>query len=258
MKRLDVMTCYSMSGWNGVTIITWTDGADLEVVSIGENRKSSQRVLRALCGPGVSDPAVVSRFCSTVEMTDNIYICPVHSLSEGSAVPSSDLDVIFGDRDDVGTSKFSQFREADSKHPGDEYGLLARTVGAGNVVLNRIKSSYKTGLFYDSLLATTGTHDYVIMSSNAFDRFFPYVDYRYRSAAMRVPVRFSTPQEIADKYDLASVTVDVLVASDYIPGVVPFIALYNVLTSREVVLATRSFEIEQGLVATKNGIGLIA
>jgi len=227
MRRQDVIDCLILSGFKSYTIIVWADDRGEAIEEFYQASKSSTPNY-CLCGPAVDTPESVAFFCNRIPSGSKVYICPVYNFSWGKDLQLNPAFVSPAERRGGDVSGFRCVYECTGPLEGDCYGQAARRVAAGKRVYNGIRTTLKTGLFYDAVLHRNGTPDFWLVDEHSFHLYFPNIELHIKEAAKCVPVWVRNASEFKQEYDVSGDFLNVMVASDYLIGSKLFMAFYNV------------------------------
>lgn len=189
-----------------------------------------------LCGSAAGDPSMVAEFCRLIP-SRRVYVCPLTDELAAFGVLVMNLP---GERPRRAwlhvpnmESAGDKFVEFDPKMEGDGYGRMADLVRKGVPVLNEMMCGPGLFPFYGKVLTDglQGASVYVVRSQEMAD-FFPSETLSVTYAAMCVPVRVRNTEAFQKASGWRADWVDVVAASDMVPGVSTFMRFYKVMSGR--------------------------
>lgn len=187
-----------------------------------------------LCGKAASNPKTVAEFCAAFP-SRSVYVCPV--VDELAAFGNLVLNV--DDKPRKATLWFpnsepldAPFKEYNPKLKGDGLGRMAHLVRKGLAVYNDMRRGVGIPTFYGNVLhdGRCGDRRFIVRADEV-DKFFPTTPLSAKlNASNTVFVSMVPSAAFRDASGVTSETVDVIVATEYIPELPTFMNFYKVMS----------------------------
>ena len=267
-RILDSMIgCAFMSGWSGIMIVIYSDGIHDEyrvfgrdaggafwqgqVLTQAEVKSISVNIPFCVCGEIVRQPDALAEFCKQ-HPTSRIYACPVinelaaFGVLAGNINRLSHRSGLVWDNTDPLDAEFMPFNP---KLYGDSYGNMASIVAQGSPVVNEIMKSVGVSTFYGRDIHQFWIEGctFIVRIMEAM-KFFPETPISAKNyTATSVPVRMKTSDAFRSVTGYNEPFANVLIATDYIPGLSTFMRFYKSFSGRGVVCSTEHNTVKHGL-----------
>ena len=218
----------------------WTDCHDWKQVI----KHVHPNTLLCVAGYVANDPVAIAELCRT-HPCNTVYVCPlVEELAAFGVLAVNLLDkekprrtslCITNNQDMEG-----QYLEYDHKLDGDGYGKMADVVHRGFAVLNEMMDCPGISPFYGRVLANkSGLPPVFIIRSDSIGRYFPHEPLSTTHyAATSVPVEVENTRSFMEQSKCNAPKVNIVVSSDYIPGLPVFMNFYKVMSGNDCVGTT--------------------
>lgn len=262
-----MMGCAFMSGWSGKMIVLYSNGIDYEyrvfsrefggafwkgpIMTQEEANIIGESLPFCVCGEIVRQPEKLFDFCNQ-HPTSRVYVC--HVIKELAAFGAlagkinklpHRAGLVWDNTDTLDAESIS----FNPKLYGDSYGNMALQVSQGRIVCNDIMKSVGLSSFYGKDIHTCWTKGciFIVRIAEA-NKFFPETPISAKNyAATSVPVRMKTSDAFRSVTGYNEPFANVLIATDYIPGLSTFMRFYKSFSGRGVVCSTEHNTVQHGL-----------
>lgn len=184
----------------------------------------------------VNDPAEMAKLCKSYP-SNSIYACPLVEELAAFGV----LVVNIQDRERPRRTSLcipntellsGECVEFDTKLDGDGFGRMADLVKQGKPVLNEMMTCPGVSPFYGKIVTReTGDLSTFIVRSDVIDKYFPSEPISSKSyAATSVPVEMVNTEVFRKDSGCNREKVNIMVASDYVPGLQVFSTFYRIMS----------------------------
>jgi hypothetical protein len=193
-----------------------------------------------LCGFGVLNGLQVVKLC---ELMPNacLYVCPLvehlpaFGMVAGVAMLSGLVrpcrDLFYRPNYDVIDGKFQEF---DPKLDGDGLGRMAHLVQSYTPVINQMMTTPCLSFFYDRVICENwDSNPIFLMGQRAAEHYFPTSPISVRNyAAIWIPVSIKNTDIFKKDSNYEEDFVNIMVSSEYIPGLNQFLSFYHLMCGR--------------------------
>ena len=125
-----------------------------------------------------------------------------------------------------------EFQDFDENLKGDAFGRMAHIVATGQPVLNEVMKSPCESPFYGKVIMKEGASSF-LLDCNKVDKYFPCEPLSSKLyAATTTFVRFQNTEQFSEDSGCEDEFVDIVLASDFLPGSVSFTQFYRVVSGR--------------------------
>lgn len=189
-----------------------------------------------LCGKKALDPVSVSEVCRD-NPREEVYALPwisteaelAANFSINKTVPSRVFPC--EPNTDKAEGEFEDFDPSLIDY-GDAFGRMAKHVSSGFPAINEVMRCHCASGFYNKVLVREGVSTFLLDCHKA-DRYFPAEPLSAKLyAATTVPVRFRNTSSFAEESGWVGEFVNVIMASDFLPGSSAFINFYHLMSKR--------------------------
>jgi len=189
-----------------------------------------------ICGEKALDPVDVSRVCNE-NPHNEVYCLPwvtTGETFEANLRSNGGRPNRFFPCQENREELNAPFIELAGELPGDPFGRMADILSDGMPVVNQVMSCPCLSGFYGNVLVPKAGASWYIVALDDVQRYFPFVPLSSKIyAATTVPVQMEGTDEFAEIAGRKSAPV--LVATDFIPGIIPFMGFLKVMTGRGVI-----------------------
>jgi hypothetical protein len=233
-QRLPAFNVWADGEQAAFVVTYWRDGA-IQSRKVANPGKVPPAVPVCVSGPIVENSEMMAQFCATYPSC-SVFACPVvDELAAFGVVAEDQLPRrIFLAKPCEDELPFSSIAYDDNLE-GDAYGRMAAQVKIGRAVHNQMYVGPGASPFHGVLtLAWNPERPLFMVRANAVTRYFPEapISAKYH-AATTVPIMMPTSEEFREETGCDREKVEVMVESEFIPGVPSFMKFHHVMSGKD-------------------------